>query len=60
MYTTKPRTDTTSHARVSGGLPAARLLVWAGSLEHGRSSFCPRCGSASRTGTPVGFSLPAV
>ena len=30
MYTTKPRTDTHFPRAVSGGLPAARLLVWAG------------------------------
>ena len=59
MYTTKPRTDTTSHARSRVDcLPRA---CWCGQeLEYGRSSFCPRCGSASQIGTPVGFSLPAV
>jgi hypothetical protein len=59
MYSTKLRTDATFHARSRvDSLPRA---CWCGQeLEHGRSRFCPRCGSASRTGTPVGFSLPAV
>lgn len=56
---TKTRTDLTAHVRSRvDSLPRA---CWCGQeLEHTGSRFCPRCGSASRPGTPVVLSLPAV
>lgn len=56
---TKTRTDLTAHVRSRvDSLPRA---CWCGQeLEHTRSRFCPRCGSASRPGTPVALSFPAV
>ena len=56
---TKAGTDLAahSHSRVETGPRAC----WCGQeLDHTRSKFCPRCGTASRPATPVVLSLPAV
>ena len=58
MNTTTTRTELTSHVR-SGELASARPCWCGQELDRSRSRFCPRCGSASRPGTPVAFSLHA-
>ena len=56
---TKSRTDLAAHSR--SRVESRRRVCWCGQeLEHTRSRFCPRCGTASRPATPVVLSLPAV
>ena len=59
MNTTATRTHLTP--LVQSRVDTQPRACWCGQeLDPSRSTFCPRCGTAHRPGTPVAISLPAV